>query len=84
MDAINAGFEIVGSVLILLNVRQILKDKVVKGISLIPVTHWTAWGMWNIFYYPSLGQTYSFYAGIMVVLANAWWLALAFKYRNNK
>lgn len=53
-DMINGIFEGGGAILLSLNIRRLLKDKKVEGISLIPVFFWSAWGFWNLFYYPSL------------------------------
>lgn len=36
----------------------------------------TAWGFWNLHYYPSLEQWFSFYAGIVLVLGNLCWVGL--------
>ena len=76
-DAINAAFEIGGSMLLLLNIVRLLKDRSVKGVSIAPVVWWTAWGVWNLFYYPHLGQWASFGAGVLVAAANAAWVVLA-------
>jgi len=82
-DSANAIFEGGGALLLLLNIRCLLRDKKVVGISLAPVLFWTLWGYWNLFYYPHLGQWWSFVGGLGVVAANTVWLGLAWKYRNN-
>lgn len=83
-DTINALFELGGSLLIWLNVRTILKDKVVKGVFWPVNVFYTLWGVWNMYYYPSLGQSWSFWAGIGVVVGNAVWCVAAWKYRPRK
>lgn len=77
VDAINATFEGGGAVFLLLNVRRLLKDKSVKGVSLLTTTWWTTWGFWNVYYYRAVACSLSFYAGIAVVVVNALWLGLA-------
>jgi hypothetical protein len=83
-DLINGIFEGGGAILLTLSIRKLLKDKKVAGISYAPVTFWTVWGYWNLFYYPSLHQWASFIGGIGVVVMNTIWLALAFYYRNKE
>lgn len=82
-DAINGAFEFFGGALNWLNVRQILKDKQVKGVSLIPSSIFTTWGFWNLYYYPHLDQWASFIGGLIIVAANSAWIYLALKYKNN-
>jgi hypothetical protein len=53
----------------------------VKGVSILSTTMFTAWGFWNLFYYPHLGQWWSFTGGLAIVAANALWVALMLKYR---
>lgn len=79
-DAINAIFEGGGAVFLCLNVRRLLRDKSVKGVSLLTTSWWTAWGFWNVYFYSAVNTPASFYAGIAVVLVNAAWLALAVYY----
>jgi len=80
-DLINGCFELVGAALLTLNVRRLLIDKVVAGVSWLPVCFFTAWGMWNLYYYPSLDQWFSFAGGVLIVVVNTVWLVLVFKYR---
>lgn len=80
MDAINGCFEFMGAILLLLNVRRLLRDKRIAGVSLLPTAFFTAWGLWNMLYYPHLGQWWSFCGGVAVVVVNATWVALAVYY----
>ncbi len=79
-DIINGTFELFGGLLYLLNIKILLKDKKVQGISLLPTVFFTSWGLWNLFYYPSLEPWFSFFGGIVLVLVNAIWLFLALYY----
>jgi hypothetical protein len=79
-DAINAAFEGGGAIFLCLNVRRLLKDKSVKGVSLLATSWWTAWGFWNVYFYSAVNTPASFWAGIAVVLVNAVWLCLAVYY----
>lgn len=80
-DIVNGTLEACGALFIMLNVRRLLIDRQVKGVSWVAVTFFTVWGGWNLFYYPHLGQWLSFAGGIGVVVANAVWLALLLRYK---
>lgn len=82
-DLINGLFELFGGVSIWLNVRRILADKKVRGVSLVATAFFTSWGWWNCYYYPSLGQWLSFVGGVVIVTANSVWIVLAWRYRKS-
>lgn len=79
-DLINAVFEGGGALFLLANVRRIIRDKSVKGVSLWTSAWWTTWGFWNVYFYSAVQTPASFYAGIAVVLVTAVWLGLAVYY----
>ncbi len=81
MDEVNALFELGGGVLLWLNVKSLWKDKQVRGVSFAPFAFYLGWGIWNLFYYPALGQIWSAIAGVNVVLANLAWVVLALRFR---
>jgi len=83
-DLINASFELLASMFALLNVRRMLIDKKSHGVSKVATTFFVAWGVWNLYYYPSLGQWASFAGGVSMTTVNAVWLFLMWKYRKNK
>ena len=80
-DLLNGSFELLGSAFIILSIVKILKNKSSKGVSWIHILFFTAWGFWNLFYYPHLGQWLSFVGGIGIVLTNTVWTVLLIKYR---
>jgi hypothetical protein len=79
-DQINGLFEVVGGLFALLNVRRVLRDKAVAGVSWVAVGFWSLWGFWNLYYYPHLDQWMSFYGGLMLVGANTTYVALLLYY----
>lgn len=83
MDFINGCFEFGLSLFILMNIRQAYRDKLVKGIWWPMVGFTTAWGYWNLVYYPSIEQWWSLTGGIFVVALNTVWLSQLIYYRNN-
>lgn len=81
-DMGNAAFEFGGACLNLLSIRALLRDKMVRGFSPAPLVFFTAWGFWNLFYYPALSQQWSWVAGMFLVATNTVNVALIWKYRN--
>ena len=79
-DLINGLFEFIAGILVWLNVRAVRRDKGYYGVSLAPISLFALWGVWNLYYYPSLSQWWSFIGGINVVVANIVWVALMIHY----
>lgn len=79
-DWINGALELSGGGLILWNVRRLLKDKLIRGISVGPAIFFDTWGLWNLYYYPSLDQWFSFAGSAVLTSANILWAALAIYY----
>lgn len=80
-DLINGLFEALGSIFVALSCIKLYKDKQVHGVSALTVGFFTSWGLWNLFYYPHLGQFWSSVAAGLVALVNAAWLGMIFYYR---
>jgi hypothetical protein len=75
-DTINGGFELMGGWFVVLNILRLLRDRQVKGIHLGTQLFFASWGIWNVYYYPHLGQWASLAGGLFLCLANLTWLAL--------
>lgn len=71
---INGGFELVGSAMTWMNVRQVWKDRGYAGVYPPAILIFFSWGFWNLYYYPHLGQWASFVGGVSLVTANLLWL----------
>ena len=83
-DIVNAIFEFGAILGIYGHIRQIKKDKKVNGIYIPTIMFFTLWGFWNIYYYPSLGQWFSFIAGSVLALMNCAYVYLLVKYSRRK
>ena len=83
-DLGNAFFEGVGSILTWLNVRRLYLDKHVAGVDWRVTVFWTAWGVFNLFFYPALGLWWSFVGGISIVIANFTWVCMVLYYRQRE
>lgn len=79
-DLINCAFETAGGLGLWVNVLALYRDKKVRGTNIWTAVWFNAWGFWNLWYYPHLGQWASFVGGLVSVSANTVWVALAFWY----
>lgn len=80
-DIVNGAFESIGGIMMLLNCYRIYKDKEVKGVNIFTTLFFTAWGYWNLYYYPSLNQWGSFVGALFIVIGNTIWVSLVFYYK---
>ena len=80
-DFTNGLFEAAGAVFILNHCRVLFHDKSVKGVSIISTIFFSSWGFWNLYYYPSLDQWWSFFGGILIVTSNVLWIGLMIYYK---
>ena len=83
-DIVNGVFELLGGFLTWMNCRKLRKDKQVKGVCWSVTAFFSVWGLWNLYYYPCLGQWASFVGGIILVAGNLVWVGMAIKYRDKK
>jgi hypothetical protein len=83
-DAINGLFELVGSVFLWMHVRKLAADKSVRGVDWRSVAFFWAWGIWNLYYYPSLDQWWSLCGGVSIAIANGAWVIMLVYYRNGQ
>lgn len=79
-DLANGLFEAAGAVFLGLNVRQIWRDKEIKGVHWAPTVFFTAWSTFNLWFYPSQGLLWSFWGGLSIAIVNAIWLASVWKF----
>lgn len=82
-DLINGSFEIGGAIFHCFSIRKLYHSKQVRGVSWTPFAYFMIFGLWNLFYYPSLDQWFSFVGGIAIITTNIIWLVLAWRYRKN-
>lgn len=83
-DFVNGCFESLGSVFILFSILKLNRDKAVRGVSRVTIGFFLTWGLWNLWYYPHLGQTLSAIGGSLIVLTQAYYFAQTWYYRQNK
>ena len=79
-DAVNGGFELLGAATQTLNIRQLLRDREVKGVHWGVTGFFAVWGIWNVFFYSALHQWLSLGAGCGLVVTNSIWLTLLWRF----
>lgn len=82
-DLINSLFEGFAGLMVLNHCRVLYAEKMVRGVSRVSSFFFTVWGLWNVYYYPAIGQALSFYGGLGVVAANAVYVGMMVHYRKN-
>ena len=75
-DLINGLLETGGALITLLSVRQIIRDRVMMGFHWGPTIFFTGWGIWNLYFYPSIGMPLSTAGAALLVLVNMAYLYL--------
>lgn len=73
-DLINSLFELFGAAFVWRNFAQLRRDREIKGVYWPVTAFFAAWGVWNLYYYPALGQWKSFGAGVILCAGNVAWV----------
>lgn len=74
MDLVNAAFELGGTFMMLPTLIHAWRLREVRGVHLSTPLFFWIWGVWNIAYYPALGQSWSFAAGCLLTFTNTLWI----------
>lgn len=80
-DLVNGSFELLGAILTWRNAAQLHRDREIRGVYWPTSAFFSAWGLWNLAYYPLLGQWFSFAGGVLLVSGNLAWVAMAVRLR---
>ena len=83
-DIINGLFECLSGMAILLHCVQMYKDKKIRGVSMVACCFFAAWGLWNLYYYPHLGQMMSFLGGLFMTMAHTTWIGMMIYYKKKE
>lgn len=76
-DLINGSFELIGAIFTWRNAAQLRRDREIRGVYWPTAAFMAVWGLWNLVYYPTLGQWASFAGGVLLVTGNLAWVAMA-------
>ena len=80
-DIINGAFECFGAYAAWRNAYQLHRDREISGVYWPVYAFYFCWGVWNLLYYPSLGQWVSTVAGAVLALGNLAWVVMAVRLR---
>lgn len=80
-DLINGSFELVGAGFTWRNALELARAREIRGVYWPTAAFFSAWGAWNLVYYPALGQWFSFWGGVALVAGNLAWVAMAVRLR---
>jgi hypothetical protein len=80
MDQANACLEMGGAFLRTLDCIKLFQDKRFSGGHLGTALYFLGWGVFNVFFYPSLNQVWSFWAAIALMAMNGLWFVMAVHY----
>jgi len=83
-DYINGSFGIVCGLALFVNCLCLYRDKCMHGVSWMPTLYLTAWGYWNLYYFPCLNQWFSFAGACLMATANTLWLSMMLYYEAKK
>ena len=75
-DAVNGSFEFLGALAIARHCYVLYQHKLVRGVSWASTLFFFTWGVWNVYYYPHLGQWWSFAGGLAICAMNFLWVSL--------
>ncbi|AVH85054.1 hypothetical protein RsoM2USA_126 [Ralstonia phage RsoM2USA] len=79
-DYITAGIEFVNIILMLMNIRKIVIDKQVKGISIYSAMYSWGYSVWFAIFCNELNQPISTFVSTIYSLVNLIWLGLFLYY----
>ncbi|XAI95940.1 hypothetical protein [Microcystis phage Mwe-JY26] len=80
-DIINAGFQLLAAFLIAMHCRAVWKARDVAGVSIFATFCFALWGVWNVYYFATLGQVWSYYAAYACAAAHAAYMSLLLTFR---
>jgi uncharacterized protein with PQ loop repeat len=80
-EFITAAFATVSGFMLLLNLRQAIRDKDVKGVSLITLWFFTCYAIWMTYYFWTLSEYWVVVPAIVNMMANIAYLSVATKYK---
>lgn len=83
-DQINGLFELTGGIAICFNIVRLYREKQVKGVAWQSMTFFALWAVWNLYFYPVLGQWWSFWGGVFMACALFTWIGQMVYYTRSK
>ena len=79
-DLYNGLFELGSGLLSSINIYRLYRDRVLRGVSILPTIFFSCWGLWNLYFYRVNDAPYSFYGGCVITIVNVIWLSQIWYY----
>jgi hypothetical protein len=73
-DQVNSLFQLGAMISVLNHCRLMWRSKEANGVSILSTLFFASWGLWNLWFYTSLKQPWSFYASVGAMFANSFWV----------
>lgn len=83
-DLTQAFWELGSAVFGLLNIRAIRRSKSIAGVHWAPTAFFTAWGVYNLWFYDALHLPVAWWAGMAITAVNLIWLSHALYYMGRR
>lgn len=80
MDVGNAIFEFISGCLVWVNIRHLLRARIVVGMHWAHTAYTTAWCIYSMLFFAFLQQWWSFAAGVWLFASYATWLVLLLRF----
>jgi uncharacterized membrane protein YfcA len=80
-DLTNGLFELGGSIALLANIVRLYRDKRAHGVTWYSMLFFFMWAAWNLYYYPTLEQWWSFAGGVCMLASLTVWIGQMLYYR---
>ena len=80
-DVINSMFCVGAGLLVWLNVKKLYTDKLVLGYNWKVQAFFAAFGYWHLYYFFTLEQWFTLFAGCLLTAGNSTWVVMAIYYQ---
>lgn len=81
MDLVNSVFESASIFVILMNIRKLISDKHISGITIFSQFFYYTWAIWNVYFYYAWGTFFSYWAALILAAVNTVWVLLVLYYK---
>ena len=81
VEQTTAVFASISGMMLFLNIHQAVKDRDIRGVSLVTLWFFTTYAAWMVFYFWYLDQTWVIIPAVINFIANAGYLILAIIYK---
>lgn len=74
-DLTQAGWELGSAMFSVLNIRAVRRSKSIAGVHWAPTAFFSAWGIYNLWFYTVMQLPAAYWAGLAITCTNLVWLS---------